>query len=833
MSDPILRPGDSAARDPRRVGGKAAALAAFDDPAIAALIPPWFAIPGDAPIETLAERIVAEAARLGGSVAVRSSALDEDGTGHSFAGQLESHLEVPPEEVPARVAAVRASIRAERVRAYRAARGLEGDPPLPAVLVQRMVPAEFAGVAFAIDPVSGRSDRAVVAAVPGLGESLVSGERDASTVRVDEAGRIVERTTTDDPAPRDEDLIAIAALARRVSALRGHPQDIEWAIADGRLWLLQSRPITTTAPSRDDTLRVWDDSNIAESFGGVTQPLTFSIARLAYAEVYRSFARLMGVSAETIERADAVFENMLGLHRGRVYYNLLNWYRLLAMLPGYRVNRRFMEQMMGVGASLSEELSAAIGANASATTLRDRARLLRSIAGLVRSRLALPTLRRGFLARLEEALREPASTIDALSADELVLRQRALEARLLRRWDAPIVNDFFAMIAHGALRALAARWVDAEDRALANDLVRDVGGIVSVEPARRVQAMAALIAEDRAAVETLLSAPVDEADAFARAHPALGPAYAAYLERFADRCLEELKLETPTLDDDPTSLLRAIGRAAQARASGAVSTPPVASDADARVRSALRGRPLRRWILGLVIREARARMRDRENLRFERTRVFGRARRIMRALGDRLVERGLLDDPRDVFWLAREELFGAVEGTSLTSELRPIVAARTATYERDRGHPPLPERFETRGAVLPLRPVARVAEGPDAPLDDELRRGLGCCAGVVEGIARVVRDPRGVALGPGEILVAERTDPGWVLLFPAARAVVVERGSLLSHSAIVTRELGIPGVVSLPGATRWLRNGDLLRVDGGSGEVRILRRGDALPEAAP
>jgi pyruvate,water dikinase len=220
------------------------------------------------------------------------------------------------------------------------------------------------------------------------------------------------------------------------------------------------------------------------------------------------------------------------------------------------------------------------------------------------------------------------------------------------------------------------------------------------------------------------------------------------------------------------------------------------------------------------------RMRDRENLRFERTRVFGRTRRIMRALGDRLVERGLLDDPRDVFWLAREELFGAVEGTSLTSDLRGTVAARKAIYEADRRLPPLPERFETRGPVLPLRPVARMSDAPELPLDDDVRRGLGCCGGLVEGIARVVRDPRGVALEAGEILVAERTDPGWVLLFPAARAVVVERGSLLSHSAIVTREIGIPGVVSLPGAMSWLRNGDRIRVDGGSGEVRILHRAE-------
>ena len=155
---------------------------------------------------------------------------------------------------------------------------------------------------------------------------------------------------------RDETAVEIAALARRSAALFGQPQDIEWAIEGGRIYLLQSRPITTlrNLPDPDGVLNIWDNSNIIESYSGVTTPLTFSFARSVYEGVYRQFCRILRVPERKIAANDHTFSRMLGLIQGRVYYNLLNWYRVLALLPGFTVNRRFMEQMMGVRESLPD-----------------------------------------------------------------------------------------------------------------------------------------------------------------------------------------------------------------------------------------------------------------------------------------------------------------------------------------------------------------------------------------------------------------------------------------------------------------------------------------------
>jgi rifampicin phosphotransferase len=268
-------------------------------------------------------------------------------------------------------------------------------------------------------------------------------------------------------------------------------------------------------------------------------------------------------------------------------------------------------------------------------------------------------------------------------------------------------------------------------------------------------------------------------------------------------------------------LLRSVARLAQRPSQGSGATQAIASGAERRVNEALHRHPLRRAIFNLVIRNARDRVRDRENLRFERTRVFGRVRRIFVELGKRLHGLDVLNDPRDVFYVQAEESLGFVEGTAVTTNLKELVRIRREEFARWSEDPPA-ERFETRGVVYVGNSFKKlIATDTERPQGEE-RKGIGCCPGVVRGKARVVLDPRHAVIEPGEILVAPRTDPGWIMLFPSAAGLLVEHGSLLSHSAIVAREMGIPAVVSIEGLTAWLRSGDVVELDGGSGRVSRL-----------
>jgi pyruvate,water dikinase len=864
------------------VGGKARALADMDQSGLP--IPAWFvvlpsafdaSIAPDVPtgLDTremqrrassmeLADDVAAEVAhalaRLAPTedyFAVRSSALEEDSSGRSFAGQLDSALFVARAEVPAKIASVWASGFSERLSCYRREAGLGPLTEAPAVIVQRMIGGDVSGVAFSADPVSGRRAISVVGAVPGLGSALVSGEAVADTWRVDLGGKIVERSVesksvmhladaaapdgirtvpvpperTAAPALADEQVREVARLARQAEAHFGRPQDIEWTLRGTEFFLLQSRPITALAERSDPDARsaLWENANIIESYSGITTPLTFSFARRAYENAYREFCRLLRVPDDTIEANSDMFCCMLGLVRGRVYYNLYNWYRLVALLPGYRLNRRFMEQMMGVRETLPEHAAEAQATRNSEAWLWDALRATRSLVSLAVGILTLPRRMARFYQRLQGALGTERPDFSGKRSDELVAYYRSLESRILTHWDAPIVNDFATMIFHGLLRRLAAAWADDRKGTLVNDLLCADRGMVSEEPARRVQAMARLAVADVQLIHALCEGTLPSLRAAMRRHPDLERELQSYLAKFGDRCMEELKLESMTLHDDPTPLLRAVGHYARCLAENGArekerADTKVREQAELHVRRALGRNLLRRMVFAWVLRKTRECVQARENLRFERTRVFGRARQILLEIGKRFAAIDCVDSPRDIVYLELDEALGFVEGRVTTTDLKGLIALRKAEFARWRALPAPADRFETHGIVYLGHAFA--AERASAPPAGESLQGLGCCPGIVRGPVRLVRDPRSAVVRHGEIIVAERTDPGWIMIFPAASGLLVERGSLLSHSAIVARELGLPTIVSLAGVTAWLNDGDWVEMDGASGLVAKLAR---------
>lgn len=808
-----------ASRDRARAGGKGAVLAelagTFDVPEFFVVSTDAFGPDGLTPEAEAALDAALEA--LGpGPFAVRSSGVDEDGAEAAHSGQFDTRLNVAPAEVREAITAVWRSGFSDSLSAYRRARGLSDAPQPPAVVIQRMVAATAAGVAFTADPVSGDPDVVIISAVKGLGDRLVSGEEDGETWQV-RNGRV---TAPADPVLTPGQARDVADLARRAEARSGRPQDVEWAFEGDRLFLLQSRPITTLPVHDLDGIGIWDNSNIVESYPGVVSPFTFTFARRVYGHVYRAFSAMMGVGPDAIADQRATFDTMLGRVHGRVYYNLLAWYRALSLFPGFKANRAFMEQMMGVGEPLPVALAERIAPDdhTGFDRLVDRLRLMGVLARLVAYNFMLPGVMARFYDRLNAALAESDADIEALSVTQLAARYRMLETRLLERWDAPLINDFLCMIAFGASRKAMEAWADQDGLALHSDIMIGQGDIVSAEPARRIREMGDMARGQAELIERLAAGDV----AAARAHDRLGPLFDAYIARFGDRCTEELKLESITLHEDPRQLLSAVAAAARADPRVDKTLDP-ADDTDLRMRALFAGRPVKRLIAARLTAWAKARVRDRENLRFERTRLFGRVRRIVRASGRRLTEAGLLNAETDVFLLTVEEWLGAVEGGVPDRGLKALVDLRRAEQDQDMARTDPPERLTIRGGFLiGLAGAEATAAVDDADPSGAVRTGQACCAGVVTARVRVVSDPRVEALEAGEILVARHTDPGWIAVFANASGVIAERGSLLSHSAIVAREMGVPCVVALKGVTQWLKTGDMVRLDGGTGRVEKL-----------
>ena len=806
MNARILEPLQCTPSDP--IGGKAGALAKLTLSGFE--IPTWFVVTEG---EVNEEKLEHALKPLGnGPFAVRSSALAEDGQEHSFAGQFDSFLNVPREQLESRIQDVRKSQQSERINSYTENQSIEKGHGI-AVIVQAMIPAKSAGVAFNADPITGQRSVSLVSAIKGLGEDLVSGEVDCDTWRVDRSNEIISKVMLLHSLS-DSEVLEIVSLCRECSEHFGSPQDIEWAFdPDGKLWLLQSRPITTLGKlsDPDDELTVWDDSNIAESYGGVTTPLTFTFATRVYEHVYREFCKLLGVPKSRISRNDHVFPKMLGLVRGRVYYNLTSWYRVLALLPGFQVNRSFMEQMMGVKQALPDEIVDGIIAENQSSKWQDSFDLIKTTLGLIRSYWKLPRQIRQFYKRLDQSLKLESPLAD-MRGEELVNHYRDLESQLLNKWDAPLVNDFFAMIFYGVLNKVCTMWLDDENGTLQNELLLNSGDIISARPPRLIKEMAEFVRPDKALAKLLADPDLPNQQKLAeiKKQPELFEKFEAYLEEFEDRCLEELKLESPTLVDDPGPLLMSIGSfALQPPKEAAPHTEPEYHLSN----------PLKKLLFKWILSQTRKRVRDRENLRFERTRVFGRVRQIVRQIGERLSADGQINAPGDVFHLRLDEVLSSYSLTTITTDLKGLAKVRKEEFQDYHESSAPPDRFQTRGSLHRQREFTDDSEAPEGEAD---MQGIGACAGVVKGPVRVVTNPREAKLQPGEILVANQTDPGWVVLFPAASGLLVERGSLLSHSAIVARELQLPCIVSLSNITRTLKTGDIVEMNGKTGAVTLI-----------
>lgn len=785
-----------------------------------------------------------------GAVAVRSSAVGEDSARLSFAGQYTTLLNVVGlDAVTEAVQACWASSWSADALRYRLMNDLALQEVEMAVVLQTIVPAEKSGVLFTVNPATGSNDEFVISAAYGLGEAVVSGAVDPDTVLLERTTGAVRKETLGskeeriDPLPEGgcqtrpvswpervvpvlspEELSELHQQGTRLEHLMGGPQDIEWALAAGKLWILQSRPVTggsQPGPPSSGELRLWDNSNIIESYGDMVAPLTYSFARHAYNRVYHQYCELLGVPSRQLQAIEEWLPQLLGYFDGRVYYNLLNWYRLARLIPFYSVNRRVLELSMG-----AEPLDEGIAARQHPYLFRNRVE-----GAFVRSRVAahffwyFATIHRlvdDFVNQFYSDYNE----LDSLEyggreAHEIYSMFVNMERRLLVRWGRMIMLEYSVGLSVGTLYALTQRWLPEAPEWLLFEAVKTSPDVESVQPLRRLDEIAEAIAADPTLLEQMRSVPAERLDGVLRSAKedsarSLVKRIDAYLDEFGYRNANELKLEEPDLREDPTTffalLKSTVGRLEVSEATARQERPT----ADTYLSAHLSG--WRRRAYEMLRHRVQRLLADRERVRFCRTRIFGLSRRMFRAAGEDLARTGVLEEASDIFYLRLEELRGCFEGTIAHRELSPLVTLRKDQELRNRQRD-VPHRFWTRGGVYWDALDRAWAEASKSdPLEDGALRGTPCSPGVVCGEAQVIERPVDVA---GGVMVTYRTDPGWVGVLRSASALLIERGSPLTHVAVVARELRIPTVVQIPGLTKQVRSGMNITVDGGTGTIKL------------
>ncbi|MFK7768585.1 MAG: PEP/pyruvate-binding domain-containing protein [Mariniblastus sp.] len=796
-------------------------------------------------------------------VAIRSSACDEDGTEFSFAGMHDSFLFVRgADEIIDHVIKVWQSAFSQRAISYRIENGIEIANIGVAVLVQQMIRPRSSGVVFTINPGNDKSNETVISSVWGAGEGLVSAGIPADTFIVkkqtfDVKSNVVEKLEqmtidsgnqkgiTTVPVPKsnqmkpslsDLEVVSLAKIAAKIEIIFRRPQDIEFCFDyDGKLFILQTRPITRVkqyGPAAGNRL-VWDNSNIIESYSGVTTPMTFSFIRRAYTIVYHCFADVMGIAPKKVKDSQNVFENMLGLIRGRVYYNLQNWYRLIRLFPGFQYNSQFMESMMGIKEPLilDDPLPKPTFWQKWFVELPALVRLL--IRGTWNFCRIKPIVN-----RFESNFREhydhwEALEFNQLPASEIKELYEEMEEALLWDWKAPIINDFYVMIYFGLLKKFSAKWCNDETGALQNDLICGEGGVESAEPAKMLLHLASVANQSDALKQAIFLDPLEEVPNRISSNVEFAQfnlKFNNYLQLYGFRCMNELKLEEFSLRDRPHLVYQVLRNYLSLDNPAALDIDAmhqreqkIRRDAETAAFSAFKGMGSlpRKWVFKRILRNARLGVKNRENMRFARTRIYGLLRELIRAIGKQLADEKILDQSEDVFYLTLDEVWDFIKGTAVTTRLNELAKLRRSEFEDFKNEPSPDSRFETFGFAYHKNSFLNQNTAP-VELDDDQLKGTGCCPGTVTNSVRVLNNPSDNLALSGEILVAERTDPGWVPLYPAVSGILIERGSILSHSAVVAREMGIPTIVGISGLLEHVADGDTVAMNGASGVVQLI-----------
>jgi rifampicin phosphotransferase len=786
------------------------------------------------------------------ALAVRSSATAEDLPGASFAGQQDTFLNVRGEA--SLLEAVRRcwiSLFTDRAVLYRARGGFGHHAVQLSVVVQRLIDPEVSGILFTADPITGHRHIASIDAGFGLGEALVSGLISADLYRVDKrSGEVLlaqpghkafairsrpdggttrealPETQADARALSDEQVRALAEIGAKVEALYvGVPQDIEWCIAEGKVYVVQARPVTSLFPLPQTTqtdigLRVY------VSFGHL-QMMLDPMPTLAR-QVWQLFLPAGKTRAPTL-RAPPMRSSVMVSAGSRLYIDVTGALRISHIRKG------LLSLLSRAYQTLGQSVSALVtrpgfeqGRAASGKVMRAVLRILGPVFARVPIRLLFRDPEEG-AAAFSRALKEIPLGIEqrVRAAGTSAARIRLCEHELnglfwrVRGHLAQMITGFAAL---ALLRRLTSGgWADRvrDDVGL---LMRGLPGNVTTEMDLAVGDLT-----DRLRPHPALAALIQSqrwADAQGQLQDVAGgtelaSAIAAFLSRYGNRSAGEIDLSRPRWRDDPSLLLRVMSGGLAAGEAGVhrrqhQAQVATAEEAIARLVAAAKHGPwgwLRsRWARRLA-RVARIGMGLREHPKFAIVQVLAIVRAEALVAGRTLEERGQLNNVADVWHLGFDELANALEDPN--RDLRATVAARSAELRGDQGRrPPLVMSSDGETPTLEAR-----ADLPEGALS-----GTAASAGVVEGIARVVTDPSREVVRAGEILVAPFTDPGWTPLFVHAAGLVTEVGGMMTHGAVVAREYGIPAVVSVSSAVERIKSGQRIRVDGTRGFVQILEK---------
>jgi len=736
--------------------------------------------------------------------AVRSNFSAEDGGDHSFAGQFLTRLNVKREKVKEAVQEVFSSYAGSLDYKEKANRGkaeyyLKQQGKAETVLIQEMLFPEKSGVLFTKNP-KGILSEMVVVLGQGLGDKVVEDQENVLTYHYFPGECLYQEGQGTGLGLEEDELKTLFSLGEEIEQLFQKPMDIEFAIEKGKIYILQARAITTL--DMHLPARILDNSNISESFPGICLPLSESFAGEMYSGIFTSLGRRF--LGKRVSSYEAVFQRMVGGFSGRMYYEISSWYDILRLLPFSGKIIPVWQGMLGVS---NEEIS--FSKKKPGFFLKCRITLLFCYYFIVSQR-KMQELDKFFQERYASYSKRVDEEEEAQELYRIFLE---MKEDILREWDITLMNDMVSFISthlYGKKTAF------------------------SLETMKPVRALSAL-------------------KAVARKHGLDSEEYRRekkkYISAYGDRIEGELKLETRTYRSNEELLDRWILDALETEKTDY-------SEKDCEETSRMEKPSEQKQRKSFLYRLAESSCNNREISRLHRTRCFGLMRRIVDKIGEKTI--GF-----DVYYLSLDELKEfLLSGKDFSLKIAREKELRKA-YERlpvlsrvkllgkvDRD--PLAGEitvlnygaFKTKGSKVGKGEIAGEmgkSEKTSVPFSEEPKNfeskgktestprvffGRGVSKGIFRGEVLKIKSLQEirVAEAKGKILLSYSTDPGWFPYLDMAEGLITERGSLLSHSAILARELEKPAVVNIPKIMEELQSGDIVEIDGDLGICSVIKQ---------
>ncbi len=768
----------------------------------------------------------------GAHVSVRSSGGAEDGESTSFAGQHETFLYVSRGELLDKIKHCMASAWSPSVVAYRMKQGVGLYNMNFAVIVQRMIHAKTAGIAFSMNP-SGNLADAIIVAGYGAGEGIVSDKVESDAYVVNRQSQSVSKEIqtknhrmmfhpseglvrekvpkelVDLSALSDEQIQEVYEEVMKAESLLEDIADIEFCFDEEGCWILQMRPVTTINLKK---IAILDNTNIVESYPGISLPLTFSFARYVYEHAFKGAAKAFWMPKREQELASSMFEHLLGYHQNRIFYRLDNWYKMISLVFSSKKSMESWEKAVGLKRPPGNELSLSFG-----NKLKVYASTLWRVLNYKRGNRMFFQLFGKHYGELRVI------DLTELNLIQLSTTLDQYAATFFQFWYLTLINDLMTFKSFDWVqKGIERRKIGSKD--LANDLI---AGMYQSESELAIVEVLKL--KDEIAQSDELSAlfkrNTDEVwDALLSGEfKDFSESVRKYIDRFGDRTLAELKLEKASFRHEPHGFIELLkGQLRSEESYGMYQEKQkirrLASDG--LMKKAFQWWNPRSYFFRYSVRMAAYGTYSRENMRFCRTRIYGAVKDIYWEIGKRLTEKQLIAAPEDIFYLTSDEV-RAVCGKPINS-LQEIVQSRKEECEVN-AKAKLPDRIIYERTPPVFRSKQWLREESASTLT-----GIPVSKGIIQAEAMVITEPSYDLNVKGKILITEITDPGWVFLMSQASGLVSEKGSLLSHTAIVGREMGIPVVVSVAEVTSRIQSGDIIKIDGQQGTVEIIQRKDAI-----